>query len=154
VNGDEKETEEEQEYEVETIADHEIADGKLWYNVKWLNWPEDENTIEPDDHLTNAERKVTRYWEGRAGEKSDWRLQTRMAQWNRYWTRHWRYNQRGRRTYRERIIACIGAVVEKNSGLWFVMGKEDGTIEPLRLTSVKSRCPDKYAQYIDSAFPA
>lgn len=42
---------EEAEFNVESIQDHKFFKGKLLYFIKWQNYPEEENTWEPEEHL-------------------------------------------------------------------------------------------------------
>jgi hypothetical protein len=61
---DEVEFEQDQEYEVECILEHEEdPNGLLHYKVKWLGYdnPEDE-TWEPAEHLCSARATVADYW--------------------------------------------------------------------------------------------
>ena len=46
--------------EVETILDSRMRNRQLQYLVKWKDLPVDENSWEPDRHLTNAPERV---WE-------------------------------------------------------------------------------------------
>ena len=59
-NGDDDEPEEE-EYEVEKIVAQREAKNGLEYYVKWLGWPESENTWEPEDHVIDC-KMVMRVW--------------------------------------------------------------------------------------------
>ena len=58
-NGDDEEPEE--EYEVEKILAQREGKSGLEYCVKWLGWPESENTWEPEDHLIDC-KMVMRAW--------------------------------------------------------------------------------------------
>jgi hypothetical protein len=48
-------------YEVEKILESKTEDGKTMYLVKWKNYPESDNTWEPNEHLTNAQRKLKEF---------------------------------------------------------------------------------------------
>ena len=51
---DDSDDEEEENYEVERILEKKGVGKKLRYLVKWKGWPEEDNTWEPVDNLTNA----------------------------------------------------------------------------------------------------
>ncbi|KAL5532624.1 hypothetical protein ACEPAF_4398 [Sanghuangporus sanghuang] len=53
----------ETEYEVEAIRDMRKRHGKWEYQVKWLGYPEEENTWEPVEGLRNAPEKLREYHE-------------------------------------------------------------------------------------------
>ncbi|KAL5526401.1 hypothetical protein ACEPAF_8124 [Sanghuangporus sanghuang] len=53
----------ETEYEVEVIRDMRKRHGKWEYQVKWLGYPEEENTWEPVEGLRNAPEKLWEYHE-------------------------------------------------------------------------------------------
>jgi hypothetical protein len=42
-------------YEVERLVDRKKQGGKTMYCVKWLNYDEDENTWEPEEHLKGCQ---------------------------------------------------------------------------------------------------
>jgi len=42
------------EYVVESIKDHRYSDGKMEYLVKWRNYPPNQSTWEPEEHLVNC----------------------------------------------------------------------------------------------------
>jgi hypothetical protein len=48
----------EEAWEVEIILDERMSRGVRQYYVKWLGFPSEENTWEPEDHLQNAQEKV------------------------------------------------------------------------------------------------
>ncbi|CAE7205183.1 hypothetical protein HRS9139_10399 [Pyrenophora teres f. teres] len=54
------ETEEENEFEVEKIVAHRVVDNGTEYLVKWLGYPNSENTWEPDTNLTNCRQLLLR----------------------------------------------------------------------------------------------
>jgi hypothetical protein len=99
-------------------------------------------------HLANARERVEQYWMTYDGEKSQAHLKRNMAMWNR----PCKTGMRGKRTYRDEIIRCLGAKVEDGE-IWFVVGKEMGVTEELRIDALMQRYPDRYASFIDSAFP-
>jgi hypothetical protein len=45
-----------EEYIVEAILDVNKINGKTMYFIKWKNYPDSENTWEPPEHLTGAQR--------------------------------------------------------------------------------------------------
>ncbi len=49
------------EWEVEEVKDTARLDGKRHYLVKWLGWPAEYNTWEPEEHLRNARSMVTSF---------------------------------------------------------------------------------------------
>ncbi|KAL5528114.1 hypothetical protein ACEPAF_7250 [Sanghuangporus sanghuang] len=53
----------ETEYEVEAIRDMRKRHGRWEYQVKWLSYPEEENTWEPVEGLCNAPKKLREYHE-------------------------------------------------------------------------------------------
>jgi len=60
-NDPKEKDEKEAEYEVEKILDHKYVDGGIQYLVKWLNWDDKDNTWEPCDNLTGAEKIIDNY---------------------------------------------------------------------------------------------
>jgi hypothetical protein len=48
-------------FEVETILDHEISAGELFFQIKWAGWSSLYNTWEPSRHLTHCSQKVIDY---------------------------------------------------------------------------------------------
>jgi hypothetical protein len=104
--------------------------------------------MEPAENLANAPEKVQQYWATYDCEDSKKHLKRGLARWNRPWRR----SQRGKSTYREQIIECLGAKVVKNK-VQFVVGKELGVTETLPIDELMKRCPDRYAAFIESAFP-
>lgn len=47
------------EYEMERTCDHMLTDdGELKYLVKWLGYPKDEMTWEPEEHLMSAQEML------------------------------------------------------------------------------------------------
>ena len=59
---DEEEGEEEEDdYEVERILEKKGTGKRLRYLVKWIGWPEEDNTWEPVDNLTNAKDLITAF---------------------------------------------------------------------------------------------
>ena len=53
--------EESGEYEVEKIIDSRLKRGKLQYLIKWKNYPIEESTWEPEDHLERAKSTITKF---------------------------------------------------------------------------------------------
>lgn len=49
------------EYEVEAIVDSKVKNGKRYYLVKWVGWPESDNTWEPEINLSNADDLITTF---------------------------------------------------------------------------------------------
>lgn len=56
------EPEEETEFEVESILDHKAKSRTTEYLVKWLGYPDSENTWEPETNLGNCRQKIQQYW--------------------------------------------------------------------------------------------
>ena len=52
---------EDQDYEVEQILAKDTIDGKDHWLVKWKNYPSEENTWEPAEHLTDAKSALTSF---------------------------------------------------------------------------------------------
>ena len=50
-----------QEFDVEDILDKKVVSGKIFYKVKWRDYPIEESTWEPPAHLSNAWGLVERY---------------------------------------------------------------------------------------------
>lgn len=48
-------------YDVEDILDHRMRDGKTEYFVKWLGYPSNQNTWEPENHFDSLE-PIEQYW--------------------------------------------------------------------------------------------
>ena len=55
------EAEEENEFEVEDIITHRVVNNGTEYLVKWLGYPDSENTWEPDTNLTNCRQLLAQY---------------------------------------------------------------------------------------------
>ena len=55
--------EDEQEYEVEAILKHRQRGRKKEYLIKWVGYPDSENTWEPEEHLTDVQEMLKSYWE-------------------------------------------------------------------------------------------
>jgi hypothetical protein len=55
------ESEEENEFEVEKIVDSKQTTTTRFYLVKWLGYPDSENTLEPETNLTNCKRRIDEY---------------------------------------------------------------------------------------------
>ena len=53
--------EESGDYEVERIIDSRLQRGKLQYLIKWKNYPIEESTWEPEDHLEKAKSTITKF---------------------------------------------------------------------------------------------
>ena len=51
----------EPEWEVEKILDSKFANNTLSYFVKWKNWPDSENSWEPEENLENASDEVANF---------------------------------------------------------------------------------------------
>jgi len=49
------------EWEVEEVKGAARLDGKRHYLVKWAGWPSEYNSWEPEEHLANAKRLVSRF---------------------------------------------------------------------------------------------
>ena len=49
------------EYEVEALHDSKTEDGKRFYLVKWVGWPETAKTWEPEVYLRNATEKIAEF---------------------------------------------------------------------------------------------
>ena len=49
------------DYEVERIIDSRLQRGKLQYLVKWKNYPIEESTWEPENHLEKAKATITKF---------------------------------------------------------------------------------------------
>jgi hypothetical protein len=47
--------------EVEEVKDAAKFDGKKYYLVKWVGWPSEYNSWEPEEHLENARKSVQKY---------------------------------------------------------------------------------------------
>jgi hypothetical protein len=60
------EPEEEHEFEVEYIGNHKEATPtqERHFLVKWKDYPDSENTWEPESNLENCQEKINEYWEG------------------------------------------------------------------------------------------
>jgi hypothetical protein len=50
-----------EEYEVETVLDSRIVNGKLEYLVKWESYGPEDNSWEPASHLKNSSRKTKEF---------------------------------------------------------------------------------------------
>jgi hypothetical protein len=61
---------EEQEWQVEKILSSEKRKGKQYYLVKWLGWPEEYNTLEPEENCSHAKRLISEYWEQEKPQRS------------------------------------------------------------------------------------
>ena len=48
----------EPEWEVEEIKDSKFTNNRLFYLVKWLNWPDSENSWEPDENLIHSKDAI------------------------------------------------------------------------------------------------
>ena len=53
---------EQEEWVVEDILDHQGEGDKVKYLVKWEDWPAEYNTWEPPENLANAQRLLQSYW--------------------------------------------------------------------------------------------
>jgi Chromo (CHRromatin Organisation MOdifier) domain len=51
----------EEEYEVEAIKDKRKRGRKIEYLVKWKDYPDDESSWEPKEHLLHSQRKVQEF---------------------------------------------------------------------------------------------
>jgi hypothetical protein len=58
------EPEEENEFEVEKILAHKTTRKDTEYLVKWLGYPDSENTWEPEDNLSNCQQMLRKYKKG------------------------------------------------------------------------------------------
>lgn len=52
---------EEDEYEVERIVKKVIQNGRAMYEIKWVGWSETDNTMEPEEHLTNCKEMLAKF---------------------------------------------------------------------------------------------
>ncbi|RYN86684.1 hypothetical protein AA0119_g12669 [Alternaria tenuissima] len=68
---EEKEEEEEDRYEVEQIMNHDGFKGWTRYLVKWLDWPEEYNTWEPEINLDRCPDPLKEYWARVKNHNSD-----------------------------------------------------------------------------------
>lgn len=59
----EPESEEEEEYEIESIIEHEFYRGEWYYLVKWANWPPDDVSWFREEQLADARDVLDRYLE-------------------------------------------------------------------------------------------
>src|SRR3981081_1648050 len=50
-----------EEYEVETVLDSRIVNGKIEYLVKWESYGPEDNSWEPAPHLENSSRKTKEF---------------------------------------------------------------------------------------------
>ncbi|XP_013384182.1 chromobox protein homolog 1-like isoform X2 [Lingula anatina] len=66
----EVEEEEEEEYEVERVVDVRVRGGQREYLIKWKNYPDSENTWEPENNL-DCPDLIADYEEKRKKEKDD-----------------------------------------------------------------------------------
>jgi hypothetical protein len=60
---EEDEKEEDEDYEVERILEKKGTGKRLRYLVKWIGWPEEDNTWEPVENLTNAKDLISAFEE-------------------------------------------------------------------------------------------
>jgi len=63
------EEEEEEEYEVEKVVNKRVVKGKIQYFIKWKNFPDTDNTWEPDENLECPEL-IEQYEKKIAAEKT------------------------------------------------------------------------------------
>ena len=49
------------EWEAEKIVDSKLEDGKRFYLVKWIGYKDFENTWEPEVHLRNSVKLITKF---------------------------------------------------------------------------------------------
>jgi RNase H-like domain found in reverse transcriptase/Reverse transcriptase (RNA-dependent DNA polymerase)/Integrase zinc binding domain/Chromo (CHRromatin Organisation MOdifier) domain len=49
------------QYEVETVLDSRMRRGKLQYLVKWVGYPREENSWEPEENLSDASERVSEF---------------------------------------------------------------------------------------------
>jgi chromobox protein 5 len=49
------------EFQVEKIVDSRIVKNKIQYLVKWVGYPESENTWEPEVNVRNAQDAITQF---------------------------------------------------------------------------------------------
>jgi hypothetical protein len=49
------------EWKVEEIRDSKRIDGKRYYLIKWMGWPSEYDSWEPEEHLENASEAVARF---------------------------------------------------------------------------------------------
>ena len=59
---------EDDEWEIETIEESRVRQGKRWYLVQWKGWPEEYTSWEPEEHCQNAQQAIRDY-EERANRK-------------------------------------------------------------------------------------
>jgi hypothetical protein len=67
-------TEEENEFEVETIVSHKGPPNSRQYLVKWLGYDDAENTWEPESNLVNCKEMLRQYWKKPKIGRPDLRL--------------------------------------------------------------------------------
>jgi hypothetical protein len=53
---------EEGRYQVEQIMDHDELGDWIRYHVKWMGWPEEDMTWEPEGNLDDCEELLKEYW--------------------------------------------------------------------------------------------
>jgi hypothetical protein len=51
----------EEEFEVEEILDRRVRRNQTQYLVKWVGYPDHDNTWEPESHLANAKDQILRF---------------------------------------------------------------------------------------------
>ena len=62
-------------YKVEKILDKKCRGKMIYYNVKWENYPESENSWEPISNLRSVRDQIDEYEEGKGGKKRKYNKQ-------------------------------------------------------------------------------
>lgn len=62
------------EYVVEKVVDKKIENGKIYYRIKWLGWPDADNTWEPIENCAKCENLISQFEEAAAQRKKAYTL--------------------------------------------------------------------------------